>query len=62
MFAALDEKALYVFGVVNVLTVPIVWTLYLEINQRSLEEMNLVFPSRSTWNWEAEKNFLLLKE
>lgn len=28
----------------------------------TLEEMNLVFASDSIWNWEAEKNFAILKE
>lgn len=28
----------------------------------TLEEMNLVFASDSIWNWDAEKNFAILKE
>lgn len=39
-----------------------VWALYPETNQRTLEEMNLVFASDSTWNWEAEKNCKLIRE
>ena len=62
MFAALEEKSLYVFGAVNILTILIVWALYPETNQRTLEEMNLVFASDSIWNWEAERNYALLKE
>ena len=62
MFAKLGEKSLYVFGAVNVLTILIVWALYPETNQRTLEEMNLVFASDSPWNWEAEKNYKILKE
>ena len=62
MFAALNEKSLYVFGAVNAATIVIVWALYPETNQRTLEEMNLVFASDSIWNWEAEKNYALLKE
>lgn len=62
MFAALQEKSLYVFGAVNAATLVIVWALYPETNQRTLEEMNLVFASDSIWNWEAEKNYALLKE
>ena len=62
MFAALNEKALYVFGAVNAATIVIVWALYPETNQRTLEEMNLVFASDSIWNWEAERNFKILKE
>ena len=62
MFAKLNEKSLYVFGAVNALTIVVVWALYPETNQRTLEEMNLVFASDSPWNWEAEKNFRILKE
>lgn len=62
IFAALNEKTLYLFGAVNVATIFIVWALYPETNQRTLEEMNLVFASDSIWNWEAEKNFKILKE
>lgn len=39
-----------------------VWALYPESNQRTLEEMNLLFASDSIWNWEAERNFKILKE
>ena len=33
-----------------------------QTNQRTLEEMNLVFASDSIWNWEAEKNYRRLVE
>ena len=62
IFNKLDEKTLYIFGGVNVLSIVVVWALYPETNQRTLEEMNLVFASDSIWNWEAEKNFARLKE
>lgn len=62
MFDALGEKSLYVFGAVNVATIPIVWAFYPETNQRTLEEMNLVFASDSWFNWEAEKSYKLLTE
>lgn len=62
MFNALNEKTLYIFAACNVITIPMVWALYPESNQRTLEEMNLLFASDSIWNWEAEKNFALLKE
>ena len=39
-----------------------VWALYPETNQRTLEEIDLVFASDSIWNWEAERNFKILKE
>ena len=62
MFAALHEKTLYIFGACCAISIPMVWALYPETNQRTLEEMDLVFASDSIWNWEAEKNFKLLKE
>lgn len=62
MFAALNEKTLYIFGICNIISIPMVYCLYPETNQRTLEEMNLVFASDSIWTWEAEKNFAILKE
>lgn len=62
MFKSLGEKTYYIFGVCNALTIPMVWALYPESNQRTLEEMNLLFASDSIWNWEAERNFAILKE
>lgn len=62
MFSSLNEKTLYIFGICNVFTIPMVWALYPETNQRTLEEMNLVFASDSIWNWDAERNFKILKE
>ena len=62
IFKALNEKTLYLFGAVNAFTIVMVWALYPETNQRTLEEMNLVFASDSIWNWEAERNFAILKE
>ena len=61
MFKRLDEKVFYIFGAVNFLTLPIVWALYPESNQRTLEEMDLLFASPSWWNWEAEKTYERLK-
>ena len=62
IFAKLQEKTLYIFGGVNIFAILVVWALYPETNQRTLEEMNLVFAADSIWNWEAEKNFAILKE
>lgn len=62
IFDRLKEKTLYIFGGVNILTIFVVWALYPESNQRTLEEMDLVFASDSIWTWEAEKNFARLKE
>ena len=62
IFAALAENTLHIFGAVNVLSLFVVWAFYPETNQRTLEEMNLVFASDSWFNWEAEKNYKILVE
>ncbi|SMR61403.1 unnamed protein product [Zymoseptoria tritici ST99CH_3D1] len=62
MFNAIQEKTLYIFGACNVITIPMVWALYPETNQRTLEEIDLLFECDSPWVWEAEKNFQRLKE
>ncbi|KAL9045567.1 MAG: hypothetical protein Q9214_001411 [Letrouitia sp. 1 TL-2023] len=62
MFKKMGERSLYVFGGVNVLTILTTWAFYPETNQRTLEEMNLVFASDSWFTWEAEKNYAILKE
>ena len=38
------------------------WALYPESNQRTLEEMDMLFASDSIWVWDAEPNFKILKE
>lgn len=73
---------MYIFGVVNVLSIPIgmsadasvglsqfigtnfvtVYALYPESNQRTLEEMDLLFAAPTPWAWDAEKMFARLKQ
>ena len=62
MFQHINEKVFYIFGGVNFLTIPIVWALYPESNQRTLEEMDLLFATNSWWNWDAESTFARLRE
>jgi len=62
MFSSIDEKTLYIFAISNVITIPMVWALYPESNQRTLEEMDLLFAAKTPWNWDAEKRFAMLKE
>jgi MFS family permease len=59
MFKALNEKTLYIFAACNAISIPMVWALYPETNQRTLD---LLFAADSIWNWEAEKNFTRLQE
>ena len=62
MFAAIGEKTLYIFGICNFLSIPMVWALYPESNQRTLEEMDLLFSAPTPWNWDAERNFRRIRE
>lgn len=62
MFNAISEYTLFIFAGCNILTLPIVWALYPETNQRTLEEMNLLFAADSPWVWDAEKNYRTLVE
>ncbi|PVH76950.1 MFS transporter [Cadophora sp. DSE1049] len=58
----INENMMYIFGAVNALSIPVIWALYPESNQRSIEEMDMLFAHSTPWAWEAEKNFKLLKE
>jgi hypothetical protein len=62
MFSKIGEKTLYIFAISNVITIPMVWALYPESNQRTLEEMDLLFAAKTPWVWEAERNFARLRE
>ena len=61
MFDSIGEKTLYIFGASNVITIPMVWALYPESNQRTLEDMDLLFAAKTPWTWDAEKTFARLK-
>lgn len=61
MFSAIGEKTLYVFAASNVITIPMVWALYPESNQRTLEDMDLLFAAKTPWTWDAEMTFARLK-
>ncbi|KAK6088361.1 hypothetical protein SCUP234_00849 [Seiridium cupressi] len=61
MFNAIGENTLHIFGACNILAIPIVWAFYPESNQRTLEEMDLLFAADTPWVWDAEKTFERLK-
>ncbi|KAL4879009.1 major facilitator superfamily domain-containing protein [Aspergillus karnatakaensis] len=61
VFDALGEKTMYVFGAVNVISIPIVWAFYPESSQRTLEEIDLLFAADSPWAWTAESHYQTLK-
>lgn len=62
MFSSIGEKTLYIFGIANIIAIPMVWALYPESNQRTLEQIDLLFAASSPWNWDAEKKFKELAE
>ncbi|KAH8771272.1 hypothetical protein BGZ57DRAFT_434580 [Hyaloscypha finlandica] len=39
-----------------------VWALYQQSNQRTLEETNLLLAAKTPWVWGAKRNFVRLKE
>ncbi|KAF8064392.1 general substrate transporter [Lyophyllum atratum] len=61
MFSKIGENTLHIFGVINFLSIPLVWALYPETANRTLEEMDLLFASKSPFVWEEEKHFQKLK-
>ncbi|TFK48172.1 general substrate transporter [Heliocybe sulcata] len=61
MFNAIQENTLHIFGAVNFLSIPMVWALYPETANRTLEEMDLLFASKSIWVWDEEAHFQKLK-
>ncbi|KAI0143507.1 general substrate transporter, partial [Xylariaceae sp. FL1272] len=62
LFDRIGSTTLHIFGIANIITIPIVWALYPETNQRTLEEIDLLFASSSPWVWDAEKTFSRLKQ
>ncbi|KAF2971302.1 hypothetical protein GQX73_g2223 [Xylaria multiplex] len=61
LFERIGATTLHIFGIANIISIPVVWALYPETNQRTLEEMDLLFASSSPWVWDAEKTFARLK-
>jgi hypothetical protein len=55
MFAAIQEKTLYIFGVCNFAAIVMVWAFYPETANRTLEEIDDLFSAPMPWSWEAEK-------
>ncbi|KAI3607076.1 mfs monosaccharide [Moniliophthora roreri] len=61
MFNRIQENTLYIFGVINFLSIPMVWAFYPETANRTLEEMDLLFASKSPFVWDEERSFRQLK-
>ncbi|TFK36070.1 general substrate transporter [Crucibulum laeve] len=61
MFNKIGENTLHIFGAVNFLCIPLVWAFYPETANRTLEEMDLLFASKSPFVWDEERHFTKLK-
>jgi sugar porter (SP) family MFS transporter len=61
MFGNLNERTLYIFGAMNIAWVPVTYCFFPETANRSLEEINMLFASKSPFAWAEEKEFLRLK-
>ncbi|KAI0341180.1 general substrate transporter [Trametopsis cervina] len=57
MFSHIGENTLHIFGAVNFLSIPLIWALYPETANRTLEEMDVLFSSKSPFVWDAEREF-----
>ncbi|KAH9942111.1 general substrate transporter [Amylocystis lapponica] len=62
MFSHIAENTLHIFGAVNFLSIPMVWALYPETANRTLEEMDHLFMSKSPFVWDEEECFRRWKE
>ncbi|EGO20303.1 hypothetical protein SERLADRAFT_358187 [Serpula lacrymans var. lacrymans S7.9] len=62
MFNSIHENTLHIFGAINFLSIPMVWAFYPETANRTLEEIDLLFASKSPFVWEEERHFRELKE
>lgn len=62
MFNAIQENTLHIFGAVNFLAIPMVWAFYPETANRTLEEMDRLFMSKSPFVWDEEEYFQKWKE
>ncbi|KAI0399892.1 general substrate transporter [Xylaria palmicola] len=60
LFERIGATTLHIFGIANVVSIPVVWALYPETSQRTLEEMDCLFASPSPWVWDAEETFARL--
>lgn len=57
MFAQLQNRTYFLFAGLNLLWIPVVWSLYPETRDRSLESIHVLFEPRSPWNWQAERAY-----
>lgn len=56
MMAGIGWATFVFFGLLNFVAIPVVWALYPETANKSLEELDVIFSTKSllVWNAEAE--------
>ena len=62
MFGNITYNTFWIFGIVNLLYIPIVWAFYPETTKRSLESIQFLFASSSPLVWSAEKEYKQLSD
>lgn len=61
MIAGIGWITFLIFGAFNFLAIPIVWALYPETSNKTLEELDVVFSTNSLLVWNAEKELAAAK-
>ncbi|RCI02406.1 hypothetical protein CU098_012035 [Rhizopus stolonifer] len=61
MIAGIGWITFLIFGAFNFMAIPIVWALYPETSNKTLEELDVVFATRSMFVWKAEKELAAMK-
>lgn len=62
MLARIGWATFIVFAVFNFLTIPVVWALYPETSNKTLEELDIVFSTKSMLVFRAEKELEAMKQ
>lgn len=57
MFAHLESRTYFLFAGLNLIWIPIVYLLYPETRNRSLESIEALFSSKSPFSWNMERAF-----
>lgn len=55
MLAGIGWATFLLFGALNFVAIPFVWALYPETMNKTLEELDVIFSTRSLLVWNAEK-------
>lgn len=61
MIASIGWITFLIFGAFNFIAIPIVWALYPETSNKTLEELDVVFSTKSLLVWNAEKELAAMK-